>query len=203
MLDQPKLNSMLQDRDPARQSQHSFRGIMNALARPGTEHMVATVDAPRGLDPAAASVIAALCDYETPLWLGTTCSVLPDVGAWITFHTGAPRVADPRLAAFAVLDLATDELDLSVFAQGSAEYPDRSTTIIAVTPSLESGRARRIAGPGIKGETQLLVAGLPDDFAEQWALNGKGFPLGVDMVFCADGKVVGLPRSTRIIGEAV
>ena len=50
------------------------------------------------------------------------------VGDYLAFHTGAPRAAAPDKAAFALVDLAADGLDLARFAQGTAEYPDRSTT---------------------------------------------------------------------------
>ncbi|MCU0831341.1 MAG: phosphonate C-P lyase system protein PhnH [Rhizobiaceae bacterium] len=188
--------------DLTRQSQQTFRAIMNALARPGIMQTVASVGAPDGLDSAAAAAILALCDYETPLWLAQSFAGSPSIGSWVTFHTGAPRVADPRLAAFALVDLECDPLDLATFSQGNAEYPDRSTTVIAVAPSLEAGRQLRISGPGIKGAALLSVAGLPHDFTTQWAVNGQGFPLGVDMIFCCGDAVLGLPRSTRILGEA-
>jgi alpha-D-ribose 1-methylphosphonate 5-triphosphate synthase subunit PhnH len=190
--------------DAARDGQQAFRAVMDAMARPGLIVTLAErLSPPAGLNLAAASAALALCDYETRIWLSPSLRATPSIGAYLTFHTGAPRTADEREAAFALLDLAADPLELSHFAQGSAEYPDRSTTIIAMCAGLETGGGLRLSGPGIKGGARLRVDGLPDDFAGQWVINRLGFPLGVDLVLCCGGRLACLPRSTRIsAGEA-
>jgi alpha-D-ribose 1-methylphosphonate 5-triphosphate synthase subunit PhnH len=188
--------------DPVRGSQQAFRAVMDAMARPGTQRRAAFSGAtPPGLPVSAAALIHALCDFETPIWLAPSLAADPAIGAWCTFHTGAPRVAELREAAFVVIDLQKDGLDLAACARGIADYPDRSATILALSPSLVSGARRRIAGPGIKGESVIAVEGLPDDFARQWAMNRAAFPLGVDLVFCCVASITALPRSTRLIGE--
>jgi alpha-D-ribose 1-methylphosphonate 5-triphosphate synthase subunit PhnH len=188
--------------DPVFDSQSAFRAAMEALARPGRIRPVGTAslaDAP--LLPSAAALVLALCDFETPLHLSAHLGGQSGVAEYLRFHSDAPLVPEPSRAAFAVLDLEQDRLDLEGFAQGTPEYPDRSTTIIACCASLETGAALTIAGPGIAGVASLRVAGLPADFAAQWAANRAGFPLGVDVLFAAPGTIVGLPRSARIIGE--
>ncbi len=104
-------------------------------------------------------------------------------------------------AEFAFVDLAHDALDLARFAQGTPEYPDRSTTIIIKVESLTGGPALTLAGPGIPGTRALEIPGLPADFTAQWAANAARSPLGVDLIFVTNEAVIGLPRSTRIIGE--
>lgn len=47
----------------------------------------------------------------------------------------------------------------------------------------------------------LNVDGLPQDFAAQWRENGALFPLGIDLLLVADGKVAALPRTTRIVSS--
>ncbi|MCO4055157.1 MAG: phosphonate C-P lyase system protein PhnH [Bosea sp.] len=184
-------------------SQSTFRSAMEALARPGRIRPIGAdilPDAP--LLPSAAGLILALCDFETPLYLSPHLAALPGVAAFLRFHSGVPLVAEPSRAAFALLDLAHDRLDLGSFAQGTPEYPDRSTTIIACCTSLQADAALFVAGPGIADVAQLHVPDLPPDFIAQWAANRASFPLGVDMIFAAPGALVGLPRSARIIGEA-
>jgi alpha-D-ribose 1-methylphosphonate 5-triphosphate synthase subunit PhnH len=205
MLDRPSTSqSPAGFGDPVQDGQQAFRAIMDAMARPGSVHEIGSnLKAPDGMNAAAASAILALCDYETMLWLAPSLRIQPDIGAYCSFHTGAPRTADPRQAAFAVLDLAMDGLDLGAFAQGTAEYPDRSTTVVVMVPALAGGATRTLAGPGIKGSAMLAVPGLPDDFERQWAANRAAFPLGVDLLFCAGTSVMALPRSTRIVGGAV
>jgi hypothetical protein len=113
-------------------SQSTFRSAMEALARPGRIRPIGAdilPDAP--LLPSAAGLILALCDFETPLYLSPHLAALPGVAAFLRFHSGVPLVAEPSRATFALLDLAHDRLDLGSFAQGTPEYPDRSTTIIA------------------------------------------------------------------------
>jgi alpha-D-ribose 1-methylphosphonate 5-triphosphate synthase subunit PhnH len=187
--------------DPVFQSQAAFRAVLRAMSSPGSVRPLgADVTPPAPLRPAAAAVLLALCDFETPLWLSPAYAD-SDVAAWLKFHTGAPVAADRASAAFALIDLSQDTLDLAAFAQGTATYPDRSTTVVAEVEALAAGAGLRLVGPGVKGEASLSIAPLPADFAKNWRLNNEGFPLGVDMVFAAPGAVAALPRTTRIPGS--
>ena len=183
--------------DPTFESQAAFRRVMRALSKPGAILSCGEALAPPApLARAAAATLLTLADFETPLWIAPS---FPEaVGDYLAFHSGAPRAAAPDKAAFALVDLAADGLDLARFAQGTAEYPDRSTTIVAQVAPLESGSRLRLSGPGIKGEATLAVSPLPTDFAAQWAANRAGFPLGVDLIFAADARLAALPRSTTI-----
>lgn len=184
-------------------SQSAFRSTMEALSSPGRIRYVgAELSADAPLMPSAAAVILAMCDFETPLYLSPHVSALPGAGEFLRFHTDAPLVPEPSRAAFVVLDLRHDDLDLASFAQGTAEYPDRSTTVVACCASVENGVAYAIAGPGIAGVSELRVSHLPDSFKLQWAANRATFPLGVDIIFAAPDRIVALPRSTRFIEEA-
>ncbi len=97
------------------------------------------------------------------------------VAAYLTFHTGAPLAPSPDKAAFALVDLASDGLRLDRFAQGSAEYPDRSTTVVAQDARLSEGPALRLAGPGVHGEAELRAASLPARLCR--AMGGQSPPL--------------------------
>lgn len=187
--------------DPVFQSQAAFRAVLRAMSSPGAILSLGQGLAPPApLRPAAAAVLLALCDFETPLWLSPAYAG-SEVGAWLKFHTGAPLTADRAAAAFALIDLARDGLDLAVFAQGTPAYPDRSTTIVAEVEAVAAGSGLRLAGPGVKGEAGLSIAPLPAGFADSWRANNEAFPLGVDMIFAAAGAVAALPRTTRISGS--
>jgi alpha-D-ribose 1-methylphosphonate 5-triphosphate synthase subunit PhnH len=183
--------------DPTFESQAAFRRIMRAMSAPGTILVCGEALAPPApLARAAAAALLTLADFETPLWIAPS---FPDaVGDYLAFHTGAPRAAAPDKAAFALVDLSADGLDFAPFASGTAEYPDRSTTVVAQASTLEAGLPLRLSGPGLKGEATLAVTPLPSDFLAQWAANHAGFPLGVDLIFAADARLAALPRSTQV-----
>jgi alpha-D-ribose 1-methylphosphonate 5-triphosphate synthase subunit PhnH len=188
--------------DPVFQSQATFRAILSALGRPGS--LVSAGDGlapPAPLAPSAAAALLTLADYETPLWISPAFAA-SEVAAWLKFHTGAPSAALPKTAAFALVDLARDALDLAGFAAGTAEYPDRSTTVIAQVASLSSAGPLRLSGPGVHGEARFGFAPCPEAFFAQWSANRAGFPLGVDLIFAAGTRLAALPRSTRLRGDA-
>jgi alpha-D-ribose 1-methylphosphonate 5-triphosphate synthase subunit PhnH len=190
-------------KEPVFDSQTAFRAAMETLASPGRIR-----PAGHGLDeaplPAAAAALAlALCDHETSLHLAPSIEDRAGAADYLRFHTDASLVADASAAAFAIVDLARDPLDLAGFAQGTPEYPDRSTTVIAMVESLAEGAPLVIAGPGIARTAELRISGLPADFQAQWAANGARFPLGVDILFATADAIVGLPRTARILpGQA-
>ena len=183
--------------DPVFQSQAAFRAILTAMSRPGG--IVACGDGlapPAPLSPAAAATLLTLADFETPLWLSGGYAG-GEVGAWLKFHTGAPA-APPARAAFALVDLAADPLDLTSFAQGVAEYPDRSTTLVVEVATLSTEGALRLSGPGVKGEARFGFSPLPPHFAEMWRANRAASPLGVDLILTSGARLAALPRSTEI-----
>jgi len=186
--------------DPVFQSQAVFRRIMRAMAAPGT-----IVDCGEGLAPpaplapAAAAALLTLIDYETPLWVAPSFG--REVAEYLVFHTGAPFAASQGAAAFALVDLNADGLRLDDFALGSAEYPDRSTTIVAQGAGLGEGVAMTLSGPGVRGQAEFRAERLPRDFLGQWRANRARFPLGVDLILAAGAELACLPRSTAISGE--
>ena len=188
--------------DPVFQSQATFRAVLEAMSRPGRiVSCGAGLAPPAPLSLAAAAILLTLCDYETPLWLSPAYAT-SEVGAWARFHTGAPAAPTPDRAAFALIDLSKDTLDLSRFAQGAPDFPDRSTTIVAEVATLAATGPLQLKGPGVKGVASLGLAPLPADFLAQWLANGAGFPLGVDMIFTAEARAAAFPRSTRVSGAA-
>ncbi len=184
--------------DPAYESQAAFRALMDCTARPGEIRKLKGVEAPAPFAPATAALIKSLADYETPLWLDSTFAAAPKVADWIRFHTGAPVVREPADAAFALIADARSLLDFAQFAQGTPEYPDRSTTLIVQIDSF-AGMALTLRGPGIKTEREFAASPLPADFVVRMKDNRALFPRGVDLVLVASHDIAALPRSVTVM----
>lgn len=182
--------------DPVQQSQQVFRRALTALSEPGTLQTVPVSDAPAGVSIAAYQLCLALLDAETPLWIAPSLRTDALMSA-LRFHCGCAIVAEPGLAEFA---LTTPEFDgdLTQFAQGSHEYPDRSTTLIVQVESLEVTTNWTLSGPGIEGERKVGIAGLDPRWPGMLTQNRQRFPCGVDLLFTAGNRLMGLPRTTRV-----
>jgi alpha-D-ribose 1-methylphosphonate 5-triphosphate synthase subunit PhnH len=186
---------------PAFEAQATFRALMDALARPGEIRRIPAVTAPSPLLPATAAILRSLADYETPVWLDARIANENPAVDWIRFHTGAPLTREAGEAHFAAIADASDMPSFADFAQGSAEYPDRSTTIIVQMDSFD-GDAFTLAGPGIKTERVITLGALPQDFPERWAENRALFPHGIDLVLVVGEQVIALPRTVTVTRKA-
>lgn len=183
--------------DPVFDSQAVFSAVMNAFARPGTiVDLGDRVRVPVPLAPAAAAILAALADFDTPVWLDAGAEVA-GLGNWIAFQTGAPLTRDPGAAQFAVL---SDPADLAFerFSAGTPEYPDRSTTVIITVDGLEDGPALTLTGPGIEARAVIAPSGLAEAFLAEWGRNNSLFPRGIDLALVCGSRLLALPRTTRI-----
>lgn len=179
--------------DPVLDAQRCFRAVLEAMSRPGRVQRVAALpETPAPLDTAAAAVLLALADADTPVWLDAGSAA----EAWLRFHAGCPITAAPAEAAFALACGAPPPL--RALAQGTEEEPQRSATLILQVAALEEGAGWHLAGPGIEREHRLLVEGLPADFPAQWAANRALFPRGVDVILCAGDRLAALPRTTAL-----
>ncbi len=187
--------------NPVLHSQMVFHAAMMALANPGRIHTLTQPDlvAPAPLGTGAAALVIALADYETPIWLDDALAASADIAQYLRFHTGARIVTAPEQASFAIIsNPAQLALTLSQFAQGTAEYPDRSTTLILQVETLDTDHGWRLSGPGIIGHRHLLPTPVMPDFLEQWSENYGLFPCGVDILMSAGDRIIGLPRSTKL-----
>ena len=174
--------------DPATQSAHAFRSVMEAMARPGAIQDIHGAAPPAPLSPAMGAVLLTLCDTETPVYLAgdMDCEA---ARAWLAFHTGAPFVG-PAHCMFAVGKW--DALaPLAVYPIGTPEYPDRSATLIVECSELAAGAT--LTGPGIKDQATLS---LPE--VEAFQVNRTLFPLGLDFIFTCGERLAALPRSTEV-----
>jgi alpha-D-ribose 1-methylphosphonate 5-triphosphate synthase subunit PhnH len=186
--------------DPVHSAQAAFRAVLEAMSRPGTVHAIGVnVTAPQPLSPAMAAVALTLCDQDTPVWLDAALRAAQDVAAWLRFHCGTRIVDDASAAGFA---FAADPRALPAFDNfnlGSADYPDRSTTLVLRVESFAAGQALMLEGPGIKSGQALRADPLPQDFAKRLRQNRELFPRGVDLILASVTEIAALPRSVRLV----
>lgn len=174
---------------PATQSAHAFRAALQVMASPGRIENISGAAAPAPVSEAAAVLLLTLCDHETPLYLAPSHDG-PALRDWVAFHIGAPLV-EPARAMFA-LGSWSALAPLGDFPIGTAEYPDRSATLIVELDALSHSGAR-LTGPGIEHQAHLS---LPEVAAFQ--ANRRTFPLGLDFYFAAGRQLAALPRTTRV-----
>ncbi len=187
--------------DAVAQSQQVFRAALQALARPGQRQFLPVVPAVDELAPGLAALLLTLTDDTTPVWwqpVGDVSARATARAAWLRFHTGAPTVAEPQRAAFAVITEPLGMPALEAFAAGSAAAPEFSTTLLIDVPSFARGPQLAWHGPGIADRAQVAIDGLPAAFWAQWQANHAAFPQGVDVLFASGDELLGLPRTTRV-----
>lgn len=190
--------------NPVQSSQAVFRGVMNAMARPGSVHTISeTVKAPSLMMPATAAVALALFDHDTSIWLDPDFAREADMASWLRFQTGASLTSDASLAVFALIAKGSALPDFETFALGTPEYPDRSTTLVVQVETLTNGEEIALSGPGIQGTSSLRAGALPPDFVARMQANRALFPLGVDLLLVSGHDLVALPRSTHVAAKEV
>jgi alpha-D-ribose 1-methylphosphonate 5-triphosphate synthase subunit PhnH len=187
--------------EPVRDTQITFRVLLDAMARPGTVRAlpVAARDAP--VNPWLAAALITLLDHEVSL------AVEPFAGSdqielFVRQRTAVARATAVR-ADFVLA--SADALDASLptkLRQGTLAYPNDSATLVILVPSLDQANADglllALAGPGCPSGHTFRVAGLTpalfearDEVAE--------YPRGIDLILIdPSGRVAALPRSTAI-----
>ena len=187
--------------EPVHGAQQTFRDLLNALACPGAPVETVGVDAaPAPLSPTLAAAALTLLDHETRVAL---CPPLDRAGVpdYLAFHTGADLGAALGEADF-VLAVADALPDIAALKVGTAEYPDRSATLLIGVDGFGGGERVTLSGPGIEETRDFAVDGLDAAFWAAARRNHARYPLGVDFIFCGPGAVAGLPRSAAIAARA-
>src|SRR5215813_10582391 len=188
--------------DPVLSAQATFRTILDAMARPGSLQLLGVaLSPPPPLNKGAAAVASTLCDQDTPVWLDAQLRASASVCEWLGFHCGCPLVDDPAAAAFAFAGCPAKVPAFETFNIGTADYPDRSTTIVLQVDTLCSEKGLVLSGPGIRDRSTLSAAPLPGDICARLARNRSLFPQGIDLILTTHDVIAALPRSLRVIEE--
>jgi alpha-D-ribose 1-methylphosphonate 5-triphosphate synthase subunit PhnH len=192
--------------NPVNDSQRIFRDALQALSHPGVIVEIAPLATiPNQAQPSAAVLLLALLDADSRLWLSPTIAS-SDAAHWIVFHTNCTLVDQPALADFAWIQSMDEMPALSLFNQGTDEYPELSTTCLINVAGLEitsdSDPVLTLQGPGILGNSQLCVKAMKHSHLEillsQLRSNHQQFPKGVDVFLCGVNQIAGLPRTTKL-----
>ncbi|WP_034636058.1 phosphonate C-P lyase system protein PhnH [Desulfovibrio cuneatus] len=200
---------------PVHEAQQCFHTVLHAMSTPCTLHTLPVLppqpEAEGKFSAGMAALALALCDGETPLWLQPELDTEP-LRRYLRFHCGAVFAPSPENAAFAFIAMPQTMPSLNAFCQGTAMYPETSTTVIIAT-SFAGASGLVVQGPGIGGahgkQRPVPVAELPELFWQQWRENNRSFPLGVDVVFIenttntAMPRIMGLPRTTVVQAATV
>jgi len=198
-------------RDPVHGAQQTFRTLLDAMARPGSESELPST-ALDGIEPppscsrarpmsrAMTAVLLTLLDAETMVRVaGALASA--EALAYLRFHTGVRSAWMDELAPFTVAraadvdDRLWNRLDL-----GSDEMPQRGATLIVEVDALGdvAGTRLHLRGPGIASERRLGVAGLSLEFWLWRTRLQSELPRGVDLVLVCGARIAAIPRTTRI-----
>jgi alpha-D-ribose 1-methylphosphonate 5-triphosphate synthase subunit PhnH len=196
--------------DPTREAQSAFRAILDALAHPTRSYPLAgPATPPAAFGPGLGAVALTVLDEDCTVWLGGALAEDAELAAWLDFHTGARRVAEPASADFAFA--APGELPaFGAFRLGTDEAPHLSTTLVIDVRGIVCASPAEVhhfiaRGPGIDGEAELDApwADRIDDFSGQWKRNAGLFPRGVDLLLVGEDEVTALPRTTRLAGVSI
>ena len=146
-----------------------FRVVLDAMARPAKIHSLpVSISPPRGLNVGTVAVLLTLGDMDTPVWLAPECDTA-EARAYLRFH-----------------------------ALGSAEYPDRSATVILESERLIEGEGPLFSGPGFDAPRRFCVEEQPASLWSHVSANQALFPRGLDWILTSDSQLAALPRSTKV-----
>lgn len=182
---------------PVFDAQRAFRGILEALSRPGVVVDLARPAAAPPCWPAAMAAVAlTLLDLDTPVWLdGAAAS--EEALRYLAFHCGCPLAGSPDEGAFALVAAPDGMPPLDAFRPGGEADPDGAATVVVACASLDGGPRVVLSGPGVDGTVTVAPAVPAAGFWDQWARNHRRYPQGVDVLLTSGTKVLGLPRSVR------
>lgn len=159
----------------------AFDALLWALSRPGQI---------RALPGAGAGpIIDALLDRECRVYSADP-RLLPQI-----MRVGA-EVAEIAVADHVFLGRLTEASALNAVQIGSDLYPDQGASVV-VQADLDTGARLRLTGPGVDGQLEVQVGGLPDGFWQARARRLR-YPMGFDLFLLDGARVMGLPRSTNV-----
>jgi alpha-D-ribose 1-methylphosphonate 5-triphosphate synthase subunit PhnH len=173
--------------DPVHGTRETFRGLLDAMSRPGTVEPVA--------EPADHAVVATLVDHEVTA--ATDDEVLREaLSSQGRFEPVPPEDADVVHAR------DPTGWDVRECERGSLVEPSEGATVVYRVATVAEGRREDCAtvtltGPGVDGTTTLSVA-LPADELDALADAQSTYPRGVDAVFAAGDRLAAVPRSVTM-----
>ncbi len=175
-----------------------FRKVLEVMSRPGqVEEISDLCEVPQGLNATTAALLLSLTDMETPVWLDTQMN-RAQVRDFLNFHTGCRIVDGVEEAHFLVADVQTPTDCFENVSVGTAEFPDRSATLLIAVPEMAGEGSLMLRGPGIQHECRLSLPSVPKTFWQWRAEKNSNFPCGIDLIFAGPKEICALPRTTEV-----
>lgn len=185
--------------DPVRETQLTFRVLLDAMARPGTIRQLPVAAEGAPVNPWLAATLLTLLDHE----VGLAVESFPGADG-IELYVRQRTAARPTAAEQAdFVVVSWDTLDSSLplrLRTGTLEYPNDSATLLVLVPPLgsETGLQLALAGPGVAAGHTAWVGGLSPALFEARD-EAAEYPCGIDLLLIdPSGQVLALPRSTAI-----
>jgi len=193
-------------------TQHIYRQLLDAMARPGkllsisdnSQNIGKTTD----LSPGLTAIALTLIDREVTFAIHTVDN--RSVENYLQMKTMS-QVAPIDSADYIFIEQTLSQSDIESFVErmkaGTLQDPHLSSTVIIRVETLmaESESAEPsdiqliLSGPGIKDVRRRFVRGLSPAWLEARYKKNKEFPIGIDMILATDdGDMMALPRTTKI-----
>ncbi len=184
--------------NPTFDSTDVFRKVLTAMSHPGEiQDLKAPCTHPDSLNPTSAAILLALADMETEVWLAPEMDSA-EARNFLKFHTGCKVVEDPNECKFAIANSNSDIASYKALSTGSAEYPDRSATLIMAVEDIDNAQGVTLTGPGIKVSRHLKVSNVIKEFWTWFETNTQLFPQGVDVIFASEAHIAAVPRTIKL-----
>jgi alpha-D-ribose 1-methylphosphonate 5-triphosphate synthase subunit PhnH len=183
-------------------SQRLFRLLLEALSRPGVP-----VQLPPAAPPSLPDTEWLLAAGDTLLDHEVSFAVTGDglsAGGKTTLAQEVQRRTGARPASISEADfvfvVGSPGDGLRALRTGDLAFPDGGATLLWRVQGFEDGLAATLSGPGVDGSTRLRIGGVAaPDLALLGEIN-RAYPCGLDCFFFdGAGRVVGLPRTTRMV----
>lgn len=201
--------------DAVHDTQKVFRVLLDALSRPGKLYELPSVGFVFGSARTRSSafdrfqslgaILTTLLDHEVTFCLLGQDDTAHELGAQLADLTSS-HSAGREQANYVVTLQAPDASLVSQLNFGNLLYPDTSTTLICLVSDLaprgldkHNGTLLALDGPGVAERQTVWVAGTEATFFNALNTVNARYPLGIDVICVTSaGRVVGLPRSTRL-----
>jgi len=198
--------------DKIADTQKIFRIMLDAMARPGKIYQLPPVgwllsnnSSKFASFETLSGVLATLIDHEVTFCLLGNDDSAMNLTPILSAATGSRSVTRDKADYVATLEAPETSL-LSQLNPGSLLYPNIATTLISRVENLANeaegegnGTLLALNGPGAEPNQKLWVAGTNATFFNTLSSINAGYPTGLDIIWATpSGKLVGLPRSTRI-----
>lgn len=158
-----------------------FEALLWAMSRPGLIRALP--------EEGADQIVGALVDRETRVFTDDP-TLMAAIG-----RSGAQIVA-MDVADHVFLSVPDGAQVLARLSHGSDLYPDGGATVV-IAARLQGRSTLRMSGPGISGQIDVAVDGLPEGF---WQMRARlmRYPMGVDLLLLDTDRVLGVPRSVTV-----